>query len=288
LWTVRDPNDGPNNFPTIQAAIISPKVANGDTIHVFAGADGPIIVTKTLRIIGQGIAVTTINGGRANAVTIRADNVFITEFTITGGNAGILCATWNGLTISNNDISGNRVGIVLFKSTKDTILGNSITTNLCGILLWGSTSVMVRANDISGNAFVGIQLIPPVTGNIYYNNFVNNNGLHVWPFGCAAPGIAIVWDDNGVYGAFKGNYWVQPPVPCPGDRGPLPGPWVRMKQDVNLDGTVNIIDISTAAAAFGTKWSDPRWNPKADVDGNGKIDILDIAKIAQKWGWKDP
>jgi endoglucanase len=61
-----------------------------------------------------------------------------------------------------------------------------------------------------------------------------------------------------------------------------------MKQDVNLDGTVNIIDISTAAAAFGTKWSDPRWNPKADVDGNGKIDILDIAKIAQKWGWKDP
>lgn len=55
---------------------------------------------------------------------------------------------------------------------------------------------------------------------------------------------------------------------------------VRISPDLNNDGIVNIIDITTVAAAFKTKPGDARWNPIADVNQDGKIDIVDINIVA--------
>jgi branched-chain amino acid transport system substrate-binding protein len=61
-------------------------------------------------------------------------------------------------------------------------------------------------------------------------------------------------------------------------------PWVYpLKTDTNYDGTVNILDISTAATAFATKPGDPRWNMESDVNFDNKINILDLAAIALDW-----
>ena len=61
----------------------------------------------------------------------------------------------------------------------------------------------------------------------------------------------------------------------------IPSSMYSLTTDVNYDGKVNILDITTAAKAFGTKPGDTRWEKEADVDFNGEINIIDLAKIAK-------
>lgn len=54
--------------------------------------------------------------------------------------------------------------------------------------------------------------------------------------------------------------------------------------DINHDGTVNIIDISIVATAFGSKPGDKKWNAKTDLNGDGVINIVDLAIVARQFG----
>lgn len=54
--------------------------------------------------------------------------------------------------------------------------------------------------------------------------------------------------------------------------------------DMNFDRVVNILDIATAARAFGATVGDPRWELIADTNGDDQINILDIATIAVDFG----
>jgi len=53
--------------------------------------------------------------------------------------------------------------------------------------------------------------------------------------------------------------------------------------DLNEDGTVNIIDISIFASAFGSCPGEDRWNTKADLTSDEKINILDGVIIARSF-----
>jgi branched-chain amino acid transport system substrate-binding protein len=64
-----------------------------------------------------------------------------------------------------------------------------------------------------------------------------------------------------------------------------PWSWAKVP-DVNRDGKVDILDISTAARAFGSKAGDIRFAFEADINQDGKVDIIDIAKIAANWQMK--
>ncbi|MDH5374423.1 MAG: BMP family ABC transporter substrate-binding protein [Candidatus Bathyarchaeota archaeon] len=57
-----------------------------------------------------------------------------------------------------------------------------------------------------------------------------------------------------------------------------------IKTDLNFDGKVNILDIATAAKAFGSYPGHGRWDPMVDVNGDNKIDIRDIARVAKNFG----
>lgn len=57
-----------------------------------------------------------------------------------------------------------------------------------------------------------------------------------------------------------------------------------LKTDLNQDGTVNIVDISIVAMAFGTKLGDDNWNEVADLDKNEEINIIDISTVAMDYG----
>jgi D-alanyl-D-alanine-carboxypeptidase/D-alanyl-D-alanine-endopeptidase len=59
---------------------------------------------------------------------------------------------------------------------------------------------------------------------------------------------------------------------------------VTFKTDLNKDKTVNIIDISTVAIAFGTNEGDDRYDPIADLDDNKQINIVDISIVAITYG----
>lgn len=80
-------------------------------------------------------------------------------------------------------------------------------------------------------------------------------------------------------------------VVCPVDqlyskKWAVPSWMYPLSTDVNYDGKVDILDISTGAKAFGTVPGEPRWEKEADVDFNGVINILDLAKIAKDFGSK--
>lgn len=64
-----------------------------------------------------------------------------------------------------------------------------------------------------------------------------------------------------------------------------------ISEDINEDGTVNILDIGIVAAAFGSDYRlcediHPRWNSRADLNRDQKVDIRDIAAVAKKYGWE--
>jgi tetratricopeptide (TPR) repeat protein len=59
---------------------------------------------------------------------------------------------------------------------------------------------------------------------------------------------------------------------------------VSIVGDINADGKVNIVDLTTAARAFGSKPGEDRFEPNADVNEDGIINIIDIATVARDFG----
>jgi hypothetical protein len=59
---------------------------------------------------------------------------------------------------------------------------------------------------------------------------------------------------------------------------------VKFREDVNIDGAVDIEDIFLAALALGATPDQPRWNPYADMDRNNVIEITDLNLIAENFG----
>jgi hypothetical protein len=58
---------------------------------------------------------------------------------------------------------------------------------------------------------------------------------------------------------------------------------VTFKTDLNRDKTVNILDITIVAAAYGSKPGDPKWNALADLDKNSQVNILDVTMVARDY-----
>jgi len=54
--------------------------------------------------------------------------------------------------------------------------------------------------------------------------------------------------------------------------------------DINVDGKVDMRDLSIVALAFGSYPGDPRWNPEADINGDNKIDMRDLVLICKNFG----
>lgn len=58
----------------------------------------------------------------------------------------------------------------------------------------------------------------------------------------------------------------------------------RLVEDVNLDGRVDVIDVTAVAGAYFSRLGDPRWNPAVDVIPDGKVDVYDVVRIATRFG----
>ncbi|HYY91934.1 MAG TPA: dockerin type I domain-containing protein, partial [Candidatus Dormibacteraeota bacterium] len=56
------------------------------------------------------------------------------------------------------------------------------------------------------------------------------------------------------------------------------------KGDVNMDGTVDIVDLATVAQSYGTSYGQPNYNPYADVSMHGAVNIQDLAAVAYNYG----
>ena len=54
------------------------------------------------------------------------------------------------------------------------------------------------------------------------------------------------------------------------------------------DSKVDIRDVAAAARLFGVQYPDPNYNPNYDMNGDGKINIIDISTVAKHFGEKVP
>jgi parallel beta-helix repeat protein len=54
--------------------------------------------------------------------------------------------------------------------------------------------------------------------------------------------------------------------------------------DVNRDMKVDVKDLVTAIASFGSHSGEPKWNPHSDVTGDGTVNIIDFATIIKHFG----
>ena len=140
------------------------------------------------------------------------------------------------------------------------------------------------------NTVVGILILPNATGqwNVFpegsgviatltFKTIYQHKGIEKQPLSCTLQLIEtkIINDDlkEILHTVNSGYYEI-----LPNNIG-----------DINWDYKVDIMDVATAAAAFGSYPGHERWNPVADVNGDGKVDIYDVAIIAANFGWQmDP
>jgi hypothetical protein len=54
--------------------------------------------------------------------------------------------------------------------------------------------------------------------------------------------------------------------------------------DVDGDGDVDLADLATLLAAYGTCDGDPDYNPAADLTGDRCVDLSDLAELLSHYG----
>lgn len=77
-----------------------------------------------------------------------------------------------------------------------------------------------------------------------------------------------------------------PSVVSPGEEFTLYGRLTPSKEsgDTNQDGKIDIWDVRTIAAHFGTREGMSGYNPDYDLNKDGKIDIWDVRIVASNFG----
>jgi len=220
----------PSDYPTIQEAINA--AAPASTILVESGVYYEhVVVSKTLKLIGQNKVNTVIDGnGSGTVITLSADNVVVDGFTIRNGTQGIYINQSRNSTVRSNIVKLHSEGIILEESNNSAILNNMLTRIGHGAplegLVWGTALALTNSfnNSVAGNILVnnnyrGLVLGYSDNNSIHDNIIADNyepvhigssseNAIHHNNFVGNSEEVVIqdsfnnTWD-NGV----KGNYW---------------------------------------------------------------------------------
>jgi len=186
-WYVDD--DGGADFSSIQEAINSPLVVDGDTIYVYNGTYYEhIYIYKSLTLIGENKYATIIDGsGYGSTVRISYEQgVKFTKFTIRNAETGIDLYHSSNNTIVSNVITNSTLGdpynsgggVYLEYSSNNTVADNTISnTTEAGILLQQySHHNTIVGNVISRNTDIEIEDSSGIffDENTYNNTVINN------------------------------------------------------------------------------------------------------------------
>jgi len=206
---------GTGNYSSLKEAIYDAN--SNDIVFVYSGTYyGPIVIDKSIKLIGQDKYNTIIDGvGEDYVLKLDADYVNITGFSIQNSgkvfpNAGINIGTMGNI-ISGNNLINNYYGIVLlYPTSKNMIFNNYIANNnQCGIYFSGakhniltdnyvdtqpfngfglydfSDNNTIKDNTLTHNQFCGVNIRDSYYNVVDGNNFVENTvGLHIPPPEC--------------------------------------------------------------------------------------------------------
>ena len=191
---------GGQDHVTIQDAINASNP--GDTIYVFAGNYSEnVIINRTVTIIGNGSANTTIDGdGNGDVVRITSAWVNITGFNVTNSGSsgndagidvqndyyriynnicyknkyGIYCNSVINGSIDNNTVGTNFFGIYLHSSENNTLINNTLNLNNYAVYIDSSNYNTMTNNTFNSNNSDGILLFDSMGNSFSYNHMFEN------------------------------------------------------------------------------------------------------------------
>jgi parallel beta-helix repeat protein len=243
------------NYDTIQAAIDAPQTLDGHTILVDAGTYYEhVVVDKSISLNGENRDTTVIDGnGTGNVINVTSHHVSVTGFTIQNGTNGILINTSNYNTISGNNLKNNSIGIHIVISPDNAIYHNNFINNTQQVYSDNSTNVWDNGYPSGGNYWSDYN-----GTDLYSGPYQNETGCECKP---ACDGIGDT--PYVINGNNQDNY-------------PLMHP--RIIGDVNLDGTVNVMDMLALKIAI-TLGKTVEECPSCDVNCNGVVNIMDMLRL---------
>jgi parallel beta-helix repeat protein len=183
-WIVDD--DGPADFSSIQQAIDSPLVNDGDTIFVYNGTYYEhVTISKSISLIGENRSTSIIDGSRnGTTIFVITDYVNIRGLTIQNGyhiphvTYGIKVGEWNygcsNVTINGNIISNNDQGIFFYYSSNGSVTNNIIFNNFQGISIVLSYNNYIAGNSLFNNE-AGVAIGSHANSNVIRDNEMCEN-----------------------------------------------------------------------------------------------------------------
>jgi len=173
---------GPGNYTKIQDAINN--ATSGDTIRVYSGTYYEnVLVNKTISLIGNGSANTTIDGSaKGYAIKVVSNWVNITGLTFTNGGinqleSGIIIDNPENCKIENCNASNNNYfGIYVYYSTNCSIFNTICNSNThSGIRSYVASNLKIENNICYNNKHSGIIITNSIVDNVVKNNTCNSN-----------------------------------------------------------------------------------------------------------------
>jgi len=186
-WTVND--DGPADFHTIQEAVNSPQVMDGDSIYVYNGTYYEnVVMNKSVSLIGENKDFTIIDAnGTGNVLVAQADYITVDGFTIQNGGFGVALMgnstkRYVGNAVTGNIFRNNADAIGLSTCDRNILANNTFQNNVANIIVgwlnpFVSWDVTSNYNTITGNnmtqGVVGITILYS-KHNIVSENTISN------------------------------------------------------------------------------------------------------------------
>ena len=212
-WTVDD--DGPADFSSIQEAIGSPDVKDGDTIFVYNGTYYEnIVVDKTVLLIGENKNTSVIVGVVLSPVwesviSVRADDVRIANFTVTNGGHGIYLGARRCI-VTDCVAYENHFGLTISSSSQNLLRRNQLFNNSYNLNVLGAWSINDFMQDIDTSNFVNgkpvyylvnkenLSINPVSFPNIGYLGVVNSINVQIANFSLSknGDGLLIAFSPN--------------------------------------------------------------------------------------------
>jgi parallel beta-helix repeat protein len=262
IWTVDD--DGPADFATIQEALDSPSVLDGDTIFVYSGTyHQHLNLTKSISLVGEDPLSTIMDGDSLGGIVVNIydiSNVLLENFMVRNTTSaaeayGIQVYRATNITIRNVIITDAYYGVMVNNSTQCRILDNKIQENdNSGVVFRGNSSNNLAVGNLISSNPTGIYIESYSKYNVFYHNNVIGNSLQINPF----PYTYSIWH-NGVEGNYWGDYAGvdtdgdgigETLLPHQGvDYYPLVEPWSQTRT-YNVDSYQVVVNCNYTVASF--------------------------------------